>query len=492
MEYRRIMPYDIWRCGGILFFVVLFLVSCTKSEPEYVAPKIKTAFMGNVVVGGDGERMTVQENHTLVLDNEARGDYRLSDEELAGNVLSFVSGGVGRSSDVRMTRSVADIDIKNVRPLRGNAVMSVASNNRAPVSPVVVEFNSQDGGGYAVCSADKRFEKVFSYVPYGSMDDTSKIEVLRHFYRNVEACIADSVAVFNATVDSLRALGRRPDCSGMSSTVSLSGNQNDIIYLGEEYVPGLIKEASIGMKTKWDQGAPYNNRMPEKNDNIFVVDSKNNRAVAGCATIALAQAIAYKKHDVLPDLITSSMWNDISSRADITGSKHEDIVAQFIWHVADSIKVSYSPDGTAARIGSVFAYLYYLNNDRHIGNYEERYALADNSYDKRHAFIFDFLYASAASKDPIIVNADLFDGTKSVGHAFLITGTKCSDGGRYEVVGTEYNGGINKMYRLLDFECHASVECNWGWGGSSDGFYDYDNMVVGRSKVSPSYFIRVK
>ena len=64
--------------------------------------------------------------------------------------------------------------------------MLAAKDDRSPVTPLVVEFDSPEGEGFAVCSGDKRYEKVFCYVPKGDIADTANLELLRYFFRSGE------------------------------------------------------------------------------------------------------------------------------------------------------------------------------------------------------------------------------------------------------------------------------------------------------------------
>lgn len=461
--------------SALCAMVLCALSSCTKSETDdTTAPGTRISYSANTSTGEDDE-MTARENFMLRLDAEAGGNYSLSDEKAVGAILSFASGGVGIQSDVQPLSS-AGINIREITPLRNGPAMLAATDDRAPVPPVVVKFDGPEGEGFAVCSGDKRYEKVFCYVPKGDIADTTRIEMLKHFYRSVEYDINDSIARFNAQVDSLHVLGR----SVAYSTTCEHGNTfpDGMFCMGEEYIATEQSENYIGMKLKWIQDAPYNNQMPSpaEDNSVSYVSSSNGRAVAGCATIALGQSMAFKKYNIFP-YITPAMWNDINNRASIAGTANENAVATFINELSCNLRRKFVSEGTSITNGNMYIYLDSIRNVHGI-NFEYITSPKYTSPQEKETLMAYFSDA-AKKKDPLTISAGV-NGT-TVGHAFVVDGTKYSKGELYEVVGTETEGGgINKMYRLLDFKYYLWVDCNWGWGGDSDGLYDYSNLRISK------------
>jgi len=427
--------------------------------------------MNGAVVGEDGSEMTARENFMLRLDAEAEGDYRISDEEAVGTVLSFASGGVGRSSGVQ-TFSADGVNIKGIKPLRDRPMMLAAVDDRSPVAPLVVEFDGPEGDGFAVCSGDKRYEKVFCYVPKGDIADTTKIEMIKHFYRSVENDINDSIARFNAQVDSLYALGRIATYAYSICPEHGTGLQDGMFCMGEEFI-GNRGENYIGMKTKWKQEDPYNKYMEIRLDSS--AKTSHDRVIVGCVPIALGQAMAFKKHDCF-DAISATMWNAINNISDITGTQYEDVVALYLKDLAYRLRIRIRPSGTGSNETKMLQYLDSIKNT-HAINYD----YIDNpkyTTTQEKESILNLFVDAAKKKDPIIImsNAKTPEGISA--HAFVIEGVKYAIGELYEVIGNEYGGGTNKMYNLLKIEDYLLVRCNWGWGGDSDGLYDYTNLRV--------------
>ncbi len=165
----------------LLTVALCSLLSCAKSEiGETVAPDINISRLSNAVAVDDNSETTAWENYILRLDAEAKGNYRLTDEEAVSTVLSFASGGVGSSSGIQPF-STAGIDIKGIAPLRNRP--SDGAEQRPFFSQPPSRKKEE---GFAVCSGDKRYEKVFCYVPKGDIADTANLELLRYFFRSGE------------------------------------------------------------------------------------------------------------------------------------------------------------------------------------------------------------------------------------------------------------------------------------------------------------------
>ncbi len=313
--------------------------------------------MSDAVISADGSEMTPLENYILRLDAEANGNYRISDEEAVSLVLSFASGGVGSSSDIQ-TLSANEINIKDIKPLRDQPMMFIDDDYRAPVLPLAIKFDSPEGEGIAVCSGDRRYEKIFCYVPKGDLSDTLKIDMIRHFYRSVERNIIDSVARFNAQIDSLHALGRSATYAYSVCPEHNTGLQDGMFCMGEEYTELSKGENYIELKLKWKQEYPYNKFMEQRADNSAY--TSQGKVILGCVPVALGQAIAFKKYDYLTTI--SAKWDAINNIEDITGTQYEDIVAQYLSDLAYRLRINITPTGTNSKEWKMLKYLDSVKN----------------------------------------------------------------------------------------------------------------------------------
>lgn len=456
------------------------LSSCAKNDiGEELLPMTAQNNIAALMLD-DADSTAAYEHYLLRLDAKADGDYRLSDEEITESLLKFCTP--GNQAKTAGLSEKPTLSIKGIRPLNEPVALRSANDPRAAVPPVVVEFTSEQGDGYAVCSGDIRYRKIFSFVPSGSLDDTLNIKMLSIFYRSVSHSINDSIARFNSRVSTLQALNL--EAEGASITPRLHPNHpdhnkiplpNGMFCLGEEYIIDTDKEIYIGMKIKWDQNAPYNNAMPHKNElNNCFPDNTNNRAVVGCVPIAAGQAIAYKKYKYFKTI--APHWDAINNYSSIKGTQYEDVVAKFLREIADGVKVSFYNEGTAAYPKDLDIYLKELNSkDASVKHeyYNEDIVLKPDSIYRR----FLLIYNAISKKNPVIISAN--DTHTNAGHSFVVDGAKHYSRTLYEVLGTEYEGVINKMYRHLATEENTYMSCNWGWGGKSDGLYDYYNLNPG-------------
>ncbi|MDE7356411.1 MAG: C10 family peptidase [Rikenellaceae bacterium] len=464
----------------IIMTAVVALSSCAKNDiGEELSPMTAQSDIAALMLDGV-DSTAAYEHYLLRLDAKADGDYRLSDEEITESLLRFCNpDSHAKTADVSEQPALT---IKGIRPLNEPVALRSANDPRAAVPPVVVEFTSEQGDGYAVCSGDVRYQKIFSYVPSGSLDDTVNIKMLSLFYRSVSHSINDSIARFNSRVGTLQALNL--EAEGTSITPRLHPNHPDhnkiplpdgMFCLGEEYIINTDKESYLGMKIKWDQNAPYNNAMPHKNElsNCYP-DNTNNRAVVGCVPIAAGQAIAYKKYKYFKNI--APHWDAINNYSSIKGSQYEDVVAKFLREIADGVKVSYTSKGTAAFPEDLDIYLKELNRkDASVKHeyYNGNVIFMPDSIYRR----FLLVYNAISKKNPVIISVS--DISAKVGHSFVVDGAKYYSGTLYEVLGTEYDGVVNKMYRHLSSDERLYISCNWGWGGKSDGLYDYYNLNPG-------------
>ena len=424
--------------------------------------------MNDTTINETDKKTTAIENRTLRFDAEPHGNYRISNERLLNSVISFKYDNT-TYSNTPISLFNSEITIKGCKPLRNNNI-TYTEDYRKAIQPVVVEFKGPKGDGYAVCSGDVRYEKIFSYVPYGNINDTLRIDMLKYFYRNVECSINDSIAKFNAKIDSLKYRGLSYTVCPDQGTIL----QDGMFCMGEERDVSLSFEKYLNMKMKWHQEAPYNNEMPtpKENNSILCIDPYNNRALAGCGTIALAQAVAYKRYDIFP-YINPSTWENINKTASVYGTQYEKVVAKFIREIADEVIVFYDSGGSVSSYPSTINYLAKLSSVYKIP-YEARYMPRYNT-DSEKENIINFFYLATLNNDPIIVMAS--DTRLDVGHTFVVTGIQLYSSVLYEIIGMEYEGGINKIHKEINHETSLfKIECNWGFGGSSDGLYEYNNF----------------
>lgn len=233
---------------------------------------------------------------------------------------------------------------------------------------------------------------------------------------------------------------------------------------GKWAVKNPVKTVDAMVKTKWDQGAPYNNLCPIK-------EGDSQHAYTGCTATAMAQIIKYwnfppsgygqhsyksKKYDTLSAdfSATTYQWDSMPTKITNTSNTAKiEAIATLMSHCGISVDMDYSTTGSGA---------FTLGYGRDTLRCSE-YALVENFKYRntlRSLFADDFeddMWIAILKKD--------FDA----GHPILYTGYDLDAGHAFVADG----------YDSLDF-----VHINWGWSGLYDGFYQMGHLNPGEGSSS--------
>lgn len=208
------------------------------------------------------------------------------------------------------------------------------------------------------------------------------------------------------------------------------------------------------IKTKWDQGAPYNAKVPE-----FV---NGNQSVTGCVATAMAQvfyyvasktdftfpvgnSIAIPAYDCsttwgnqkvhVPEVpITNFRWSEMKLAYSYT--EVDDAIAELMLSCGASVNMNYADDINGGSSASA----------SYVPDALRTYFGFDGSvrYVKRSYYTIDewesLIYEEIANERPVLYGGQKASGS---GHEFICDG---------------YDG--NGLFHI-----------NWGWGGSSNGFF---------------------
>lgn len=257
------------------------------------------------------------------------------------------------------------------------------------------EFTTETDGqeGYSVVVGDKRVEKVLVSVPYGSLADTSFIEPLRLYFRDIPLLIEQDL---------------------------------------EQYYEGT-KETAIQTKmtvetsyrftsTNWGQGYPYNAKCP-------------NQSMAGCVAIAVSQILAYHK---VPSNLS---WSSILGSTTVTSSSSATVIDQVSTLVHDvGVKVHTSYGALASSAPSTYVVSTLSSYGLRCGGIIP-FSIHDSQY-------------SLQTGGPFIIGAQQ---PSEEGHMWVCDGWK-----RHIYDDTTYYDYLNM---------------NWGWNGSSNGFYLVEDPI---------------
>ena len=207
------------------------------------------------------------------------------------------------------------------------------------------------------------------------------------------------------------------------------------------------------MTTMWDQGEPYNNYCPYYYNN----NGDSARAVTGCVATATAQVMNYNQWpDVgrgshsytcnVNDMTVTELsadysqsvyrWDLMLDTYDASSSPEScDAVAKLMSDVGISMNMGYGASSGAQETVAMRALVEYFK-------YSNKCYILNRDYygaDEWDQFLVDEISALR----PIIYCGYTISSTDSGGHAFVLDG----------------------------FDNNGYFHVNWGWGGSSDGYF---------------------
>lgn len=289
-----------------------------------------------------------------------------------------------------------------------NGQRKMITSGKAPL----YMLNIENEGGFVIVSGDDRTEQVLGYVDNGSFDAENVPENmkawLQMYAQQIEALPADYAP---------------------SVSANAAGS------------PRKAERKNIGalVKTKWNQGDPYNLQCP--------LDG-GSRSVTGCVATALAQIMYYHQwpqeatttipsyyvlNQWLPELpATTFQWDKMLLNYDNGGtSAQRNAVAELMFYCGQAVEMGYSAAGSGAFSGNVkTAILKYFDYDG-TARFVHR---SDYSIAGWDAMIYNEIYENR----PVY-----YAGYAPGGHAFVCDG--------YDTAG------------FFHF--------NWGWGGWDDGYF---------------------
>ncbi len=301
------------------------------------------------------------------------------------------------------------------------AVGQTMSLKTALDNPYYYVFNIGSNGGFVIVSGDDRTPEILGYSDQGSFDAQNIPDNMRAFLQGY----ADEIQHLPANVTAAsRGVGQKKAAVRSSITPLLT--------------------------TLWNQHAPYNNNCP-------IVSSK--RTLTGCVATAMAQVMNFHQYPVEPTTVipgytptgsnagpevdpleeTTFDWGLMRNEYD--GADTDDAadeVAKLMQYCGASVQMNYGVDGSEASTSMVInALINYFDYDAG-ARYAERSEYDYNGW-------VALLYTELANNRPVLMGGQSTGG----GHAFVCDG-----------------------YDEDDF-----FHINWGWGGTSNGFFRLSNLT---------------
>lgn len=193
-------------------------------------------------------------------------------------------------------------------------------------------------------------------------------------------------------------------------------------------------------KSKWDQGAPYNDDCPLDN---------GKRSVTGCVATAMAQAMYYHQWPAKGTGSHSYSWNNQTLTVDFgettydwsamtptyddsSSTSAKEAVANLMYSCGVSVDMNYTSDESGASSMTMVSSLYkYFNYDRSM-TFPQRSFYGEKEWE-------EMVYDQLSQGLPVLYCGQSGEG----GHQFICDG----------------------------YQSDGYFHFNWGWSGMSDGYY---------------------
>lgn len=288
-------------------------------------------------------------------------------------------------------------------------------------------FNASDGKGYVIVSGDERAREILGYSETGSLSSETM------------------PCGMKILLDSYAAEIRRLSTTPYPKEVENSKEGGEIF--NKLAAPMKISSTRINISPlvscQWGQSSPYNGQCPR---------SGYSQCIVGCAATAMSQILYYWGHQngynikasTIPAYTTSSQglrceelpattfdWSNMKDRASSDAA-----AAKLCRYVGQSIEMDYGTNSSEAWGSDIApAYREYFGIDNHVRSIYR----SDNNYKEWE----EAIYNEIASGRPVIL-CGVYYSSGWGGHGFICDGYRSSDG----------------YYHI-----------NWGWNGSSDGYF---------------------
>lgn len=344
-------------------------------------------------------------------------------------LLSFLTGLTAFADTVSIEVARAAAEKILSASTRGGVKLTLVnesdiSSTRAGGDPAYYIFNSSEGG-FAMISACDAAHPVLAYSLEGSFSvDSSMPENL-----------AEWLGAYRSQIEECRRNGEEATGEVKAEWDALLGGRK------------TAASTVVDLETpEWGQGAPFNGKCPKIG---------NEKTLVGCTAVAISEVMSYYNYPssgtgTLPSYVTDEnkitvpaltlgeeyRWNEmLASYKDVSyTSAQAEAVSTLCYHVAVLSQADFDLSGTGASLGdAVSALPGYMLYDRGMSRYSKSFLKAE----EWRSLLTDELDAGR----PILMS-----GTSSAGgaHAFVMDG----------------------------YDSDGKFLMNWGWNGTSNGFYE--------------------
>lgn len=365
----------------------------------------------------------------------------------AGLLLAYVGAWAGprnfREAQTIAERQAAMLGIQMSPQSMAKARMQyqAETNDAALSASSYYVFDNGDDNGFTIVSGDDQWPEIVGYSAHGNSQEALK----------AEGC-AELLQAYQQMVEAVN----RGDEQAKKLLAERNALDADASYQQPKVAPLLGNIA-------WDQTAPFNNMCPSYQE--------GKKCRTGCVATALAQVLMYYKYPKalmadIPAYVTSTLhinmpqiakgetydWENMLPDYSAGYTQPQaDAVAKLMLHCGEAVKMDYNYNSGANISPQVLAT--YFGYDADLMQFLYRHSYTLEEWKK----IID---REMEAKRPVIYG-----------------GISSTTGHQYVCDGTDGNG----LYHI-----------NWGWGGTSDGYYDItildpENRGAGAGPSSDGY-----
>ena len=313
--------------------------------------------------------------------------------------------------------------------------LSVADDYSEPVMHVI----NYEGGGFVIIAGDNRMDPILAYSETGSFPSVDEWDLPYGLTLWMHA--QEDLASFYRENNMEQDPAAKYAWDKLMGIETVSTKAVDPVEPCEEGDFEMIADVGPFLETEWDQESHFNDLLP-----MMTCNGVTKHYYAGCVPIAIAQIARFYEYP------TTYQW---SSMSDTSGQSAETqrLIKDIFYALKGDNVISPDCDGTGV----------------------------NHSYRKDNFFKNEFGYKGGSQGDyDYQLARDLLKGENPVmvcgdGHAWILDG--CTQG-RSCIGEGRWAGYLN-------------FHVNWGWGGSYDGWFGFNNMIGQGKEYNPDQYVYV-
>lgn len=336
----------------------------------------------------------------------------------------------GSSNNLKMASmdemKILSVETKNypikINELSKKQTKSGVSNvDTTSINLFTITFEKKGNKGFAISTGDERLSNVFAYTENGQLSDTIYNIGLAYTLSQIPEICKEYIQTYY----------------NKSGQLSINATTSQYINYG----PWIA--------TKWDQENPYNNQCPSGNG--------CTHSLAGCAAIAISQALIY----ISPFTRPSDFPQDIDFsqlRTNTYPINCEEMAAELVYYIGRKCNMQYGCDESGCTMDNVVntCQLIGLASNYNDGNIDYTKLTTCIAYQSNSQIL-------QQQGGGLCISSGIKKKGNKAGHVWLICGVRGN-------VYVDPNGNSLNKYQPVNVST-MTYYCNWGWGGRSDGWY---------------------